>query len=271
MPLAEGPPVRFYLQLLPVLLLLFLALPAMGQEFREAEEDEIETDRDAFTRSPRLVAPGRLVLESSYIFLDQDAEFEGHLYPDLLARYGLCDWLELRLGWNYEVGKFHQLAPAGAERVEEGLGIYGVKLFLTSAEAWRPDSSLIIVGTTPTSGESNDTDFSLEYAFGWRLPSKLELESQVRYFQLAEEDDRFNEWAPSVVLKAPIMCTRAKAHVEYFALFSDGRSEAYQQHYVGPGIHFLITPNIEIGTRVFWGLSDDSAEFTCLNGGGVRF
>ena len=262
---------RFHQLVLAVFLLPAACMPMLGQESPEGEEDEIETDRDAFTRSPRIVAPGRLVLESSYVFLDQDAEFEGHLYPDLLARYGVCDWLELRLGWNYESGKFHHLAHAGAEQVEEGLGIYGVKLFLTSAEGWRPDSSLIIVGTTPTSGESNDTDFSLEYTFGWKLPNTWELESQIRYFQLAEEEDRFNEWAPSVVLKAPLMCGRAKTHVEYFGLFSDGRSENYQQHYVGPGIHFLITPDIEIGTRVFWGVGEESAEFICLSGGGVRF
>ena len=132
---------RFHLPLLTFFLLILASMPAQGQEFSEGEEDEIETDRDAFTRSPRIVAPGRLVLESSYVFLDQDAEFEGHLYPDLLVSYGVCDWLELRLGWTYEVGKFHQLAHAGVERVEEGLGIYGVKLFLTSAEGWRPNSS----------------------------------------------------------------------------------------------------------------------------------
>lgn len=257
--------------LLTICLIVAGSASIYGQETMEGEEDEIETDRDAFTRSPRLVAPGRLVLESSYVFLDQDAEFDGHLYPDLLARYGVCDWLELRLGWTYEVGKFHQLAHPGAERVEEGLGIYGAKLFLTRAEGWLPDSSLILVGTTPTSGESNDTDFSLEYTFGWRLPNKLDVESQIRYFQLAEEEDHFNEWAPSIVVKAPLMCGRAKAHIEYFGLFSDGRAEEYQQHYVGPGIHFLITPDIEIGSRVFWGLGQDSADFTCLSGVGLRF
>ena len=134
-----------------------------------------------------------------------------------------------------------------------------------------PDSSLIIVGTTPTSGESNDTDLSFEYTFGWKLPNKLELEGQLRHFQLAEEEDHFSEWAPSIVLKAPLMCGRAKAHIEYFGLFSRDREEDYRQHYIGPGIHFLITPNIEIGTRVFWGLGGDSAEFFCLSGAGIRF
>ena len=264
----EAAIMRFVFPLFAVLLVLNVSVAVLAQE---AEEDEIETDRDAFTRSPRIVAPGRLVLEGSYIFFDQDAEYEGHVYPDLLARYGVNDWLELRLGWTYEEGKFHQLAHAGAEKIEEGLSIYGAKLFVTSAQGWRPDSSLVIVGTTPTSGESNDTDFSLEYTFGWKLAHELDLESQIRYFKLAEEHDHFNEWAPSVVLKGPFFCDRAKAHVEYFVLCSEGREENYQQHYVGPGIHFLLTPNFEIGTRVFWGMGDDAAEFACLSGIGVRF
>jgi hypothetical protein len=67
------------------------------------------------------------------------------------------------------------------------------------------------------------------------------------------------------------LCGRAKAHVEYFGLFSDGRGENYQQHYTGPGIHFLLTPNVEVGARVFWGMSEDSAEFIANTGFGVRF
>ena len=254
-----------------IFLLLTGISPSYGQEMAEVEEDEIETDRDAFTRSPRTVSPGRFVVEGSYTFLDQDAEFDGHLYPDLLVRYGASDWLELRGGWTYESAKYHQLAHPGSEKAEEGISNYGAKLYVTRACGWRPDSSLIVSGYTPTSGESNDTDVSLEYAFGWKLPNTLELESQIRWFALSEEADRFSEWAPSVVLKAPFLYGKAKAHVEYFSLLSDGRENEYVQHYAGPGLHFLLTPNIEIGARVFWGLSDDSAEFVSNAGMGVRF
>jgi hypothetical protein len=33
----------------------------------------------------------------------------------------------------------------------------------------------------------------------------------------------------------------------------------------------LVTPNVEIGARVFWGLSADSADFICNAGMGLRF
>jgi hypothetical protein len=212
-----------------------------------------------------------MVVEGSYTFLDQDAEFDGNLFPDMLARFGLTDILEVRLGWNYEMGKYHHLAPVGAERSEEGLLIYGAKVFLTEARGWLPDSSVIVSGYTPTSGESNDTDLSLEYAYGWKWNEGWELDGGLRWISLAEEEDHFTEWAPSVVVKAPLCSPRLNAHVEYFCLLSVDREENYQQHYVGPGSHYLITPNLEIGARVFWGLSADSAEFISNVGMGVRF
>lgn len=248
-----------------VILLIGLCGAACGQE------DHIETDRDSFTRSPRTVAAGRTIVEGSYTYLDQDAEFDGHLYPDLLVRFGVSKWFEARLGWTYEMGKFHHLAPDDADRVEEGLLTYGAKVQLTEASAWLPDSSLAATGYTPTSGESNDTDFSLEYAFGWEWGHGWELDGGLRWFALIEEDDHFAEWAPSMVLKAPVAGERLNVHVEYFSLCSVNRHEDYEQHYVGPGAHFLITPNLEVGSRVFWGLSEDAAEFICNVGMGVRF
>lgn len=248
-----------------LLTLLALASPLLAQE------DHIETDRDSFTRSPRIVPETRTVVEGSYTFLEQEGEHNGHLYPDLLVRYGLQERLELRLGWTYESGKLNHLAPESAEKVEEGLMIYGAKLFVTETEGWVPDSSIIVSGYTPTSGESNDTDFSVEYALGWEWGEGWELDWGLRWFSLVEEEDHFTEWAPSVVFKGPVGSPRINAHVEYFCQLSTDREEDYQLHYFGPGAHYLITPDIEIGARVFWGLNRDAADFVCNVGMGVRF
>lgn len=234
-------------------------------------EDHIETDRDSFTRSPKVVERRRWVVEGSYTFLDQEAEYDGHLYPDLLMRYGALDWLELRLSWTYEVGKFHHLSHDGAEKVEEGIALFGAKVQLTTADGWTPASAFVGTGYAPTSGESNDMDFSFEYAAGWELPNRWEFDVGLRWFSLAEEQDHFTEWAPSAVLKTPLLLERANFHVEYFSLLSVDREVDYQQHYFGPGAHYLLTPNLEVGARVFWGLNEDSARFVCNAGLGVRF
>jgi hypothetical protein len=237
----------------------------------EGRENSIETDRNTFTRSPRVVEQSRWIVEGSYSFLEQDAAYDGHLFPDLLARYGITDWLELRAGWTYEIGKFHHLLHEEAEKVEEGIATYGAKVQLTAGDGWIPTSALIGTGYTPTSGGSNDTDFSLEYAAGWELPGCWDVVAGLRWFTLTEEDDRFTEWAPSVVLKTHLLSERVGVHVEYFTLLSVNRDENYQQHYIGPGAHYLLTPNWEIGARVFWGLSEDSVRFLCNVGMGFRF
>ena len=62
--------------------------------------EEIETDRDAFTFAPTTVAVGRTILEMSYSFIDNRVGPEAHSVPELLARFGMGERIELRLGAN---------------------------------------------------------------------------------------------------------------------------------------------------------------------------
>lgn len=73
--------------------MVVVAPVAIAQE-REAEH--IETDRDSFTPSTVTARRGRLVVESAYSFIDNRDVLETHSLPELLARYGVTDWLELR-------------------------------------------------------------------------------------------------------------------------------------------------------------------------------
>ena len=91
-----------------------------------------------------------------------------------------------------------------------------------------------------------------------------------RYATASEGQDRFDTWAPSAILKYHIT-ERANVHGEYFGLFSANKSEDFAKHYVSPGVHYLITPNIEVGVRVGWGLNDQSSRFFSNVGFGVRF
>jgi len=209
-------------------------------------------------------------MEGSYTILTNSGGPNGYIYPDFLARVGANDWLELRIGWNYEDGK-SLTGPAVEEGEEEGIINYGAKLLLTKASGWLPDSSLILTGYSPTSGPSNDTDFSLEYAVGWKAERGYEFDMGLRWIALAEEEDHFQEWAPSAVFKMPVFSDRLNAHVEYFSLNSVQREDDYGRAYAGPGIHYLLTRNMEIGTRVFWGMNRDAADFIANAGLGIRF
>ncbi len=107
-----------------------------------------------------------MVLESSYSFIDNRIVYDTHSLPEIIARFGIGNHLELRFGFNYEVG---------------GAG-------------------------SSTSGNVPD-DF---------------------------EEDNFNVWSPSTVLKVPFG-EKWKAYAEYFGVFTDGRKKESTQYYGSNG------------------------------------
>ncbi|MAT73240.1 MAG: peptidyl-tRNA hydrolase [Planctomycetaceae bacterium] len=244
----------------------------------EGGEDEIETDRDSFTPATTTAGDGLWIVEAAYSFIDNRGVPETHSYPELLVRRGVDDWLELRLGWNYEVGGAGSPVSGNvpsdfgeeAEIERESRIFYGAKAVLTRQSGWQPESAVIVQGLPPTSGESNDTQLSTTYIFGWITEGGAVWDSAIRYSTSSAEEDDFNVWAPSTVLKVPFG-ERWKAHVEYFGIFSDGREEETTQHYFSPGAHYLVTPNFEVGVRVGWGLNDQSAKFFSNAGIGWRY
>lgn len=257
----------------------------------EAEEEEhIETDRDSFTPATTTVGRGRLVVESAYTFVDNRNVAETHSYPETILRFGLSERLELRVGWNYEVGGAGNSTsgqgeggaeepelPGGMGGTEEGPKIeraarmaYGAKLALMKQEGFLPESAVILQGFTPTEGPSTTTTFVGSYVLGWKLLSDMKLDAGVRYGTAEEEGDRFGNFAPSVVLRVP-MGERWTAHAEWFGIFSDHRETDAELQYASPGLHYLVTPDFEVGVRVGWGLTDQSAKFFCNSGIGVRF
>jgi hypothetical protein len=92
----------------------------------------------------------------------------------------------------------------------------------------------------------------------------------MRYSYDSSDGDHFNIWAPSTVLKIPVG-ERWKVHGEYFGVISQGRARDRSQHYFSPGVHYLLTSDLEIGIRVGWGLNEDAANFFSNIGMGWRY
>lgn len=256
-----------------------LGRPEGGEgEVENPFADAIETDRDSFTPTTATVAPLRVVLESSYSFIDNRGRPETHSFPELLVRVGVTEWLELRFGWNYEVGGGGN-AISGTEGDDVFLGggvqeetrlLYGFKVGVTPQASFLPRSAIIVQGLTPTSGEGNNTELTAAYVFGWELPERWKLDAAIRYGTASEEKDHFAVWAPSAVLRVPVG-ERVNLHAEYFGLFSRDKAANFTKHFVSPGVHVLLTPDVEVGVRVGWGLNDQSSRFFANTGIGWRF
>jgi hypothetical protein len=267
------------MRLLTVISAASLALAASVALAQEGEQDHIETDRDSFTPATTVAGHGRLIVESAYSFIDNTEAAETHSFPELIGRYGVSDWLELRFGANYEVGgEGNPISGSGGEigELEEG-GIeseakvfYGFKAALTEQNGWMPRSAAILHGNTPTSGAETATLLVATYVWGYTLVEGWEWDSAIRYGNGAIEEDGFNRWAPSTVLKTEF-AENWMGHIEYFGIFTDGRAEKLSQSYISPGVHHLLTPDFELGVRVGWGLGGDAANFFSNVGVGVRF
>jgi hypothetical protein len=249
----------------------------------EAERDEIETDRDSFTPATTITGRRRLILESAHTFIDNRGIKETHSFPELLLRYGLSERIELRLGWNYEVGGAGNEvsgAEAGEADAVGGSGLlreytlsYGAKFRITDQANWAPRSALILQGFTPTGGSadaSTDTQVVATYVAGWQFSNRWKFDTALRYGTGSEEDDHFHLWAPSAVVKVPIG-ERVAAHVEYFGIYTTDKAVNSTKHFISPGLHVLLTPDLEVGFRLGWGLNDQSARFFSNVGVGLRF
>jgi hypothetical protein len=244
----------------------------------ETEEDEIETDRDSFTPASTTVGKQRIVFESAYSFIDNRNVPETHSLPELLVRYGLTEFMEMRFGTNYEIGGAGNPISANIpddlsseQELEEETNVsYGVKFSLTEQIGFKPSSAFLVQAFTPVNGEATDTHLVATYIGGWKFHKNWTWDSAIRYSTGSSEEDHFNVWAPSTVLKVQV-CQRWNAHIEYFGVFSEGRELESTQHFISPGVHYLVTPNMEIGTRFGWGLNDQSPNFFANVGGGYRY
>src|SRR6185369_11271851 len=99
-----------------------LAVPSEALEngeLDEEEEDEIETDRDSFTPATTTAGYRRLIVESAWSFIDNRRVPDTNSLPELVTRYGVNDWLELRLGWNWEAGGAPNNVSSGGSDPEE--------------------------------------------------------------------------------------------------------------------------------------------------------
>ena len=245
----------------------------------EEEAEEFETDRDSFTPAKSIVKRGGLLVETAYSFIDNKRSAETHSSPELLLRYGWLENVELRLGWNYEIGgsgnpisgniSDFEEEEAGALE-EEAKFLYGAKFFLTEQRGWTPQSSFILQGYTPTFGESNLSTLSATQVFGWKLRNGWAWDNALRFGTSGFEGDDFNVWSPSTVLRIPLSA-RSIAHVEYFGAMTEGRERETTQHFFSSRAHYLLTRNLELGVRTGWGLNEQSPNFFANTGIGWLF
>ncbi len=238
-------------------------------------DDFIETDRNSFTIARVTPGANRLIVESSFSYINLAGEKATYSFPELLLRYGIGDRFELRLGWNYEAGQ--ERVPGGgtiggffAANAEQQL-YYGFKTVLTKQSGWLPGSAVFLQGHTPTGGPQSVSQLRTGYVVGWTLPNRWDFDAALRFGTDKDEEGGYTLWAPSAVLKIPLTANeRWFSHVEYFGVFTQGKENDTSRNFVDIGLHHLLTPNFEIGGMVAFGPHSGGLNLVTNVGIGIR-
>ncbi len=258
---------------------------AMQQAEGDAESDEkhrednIETDRNSFTFSPFTPGRDRFIIESAYSYISIGQEGAKHSFPETVFRYGVADRLELRFGYNYEIGR----ASAAAEGDLGGnFGInaeqqvfYGFKYAVSRQKQrfrFMPHSAFLAQGHTPVGSIEGHTQIRMGYAWGWELPNGWTFDQGIRFGTDREREDGYTLWAPSAVLRIPFgREKRWFTHVEYFGLMTQAKEHDFSKQFIDTGLHYFITPDIEVGTVVAFGINNQTSGTLINVGFGIRF
>ena len=257
-----------------------VAVVSQGVSAREAggRTGDLGTDRDAFTPSAHTVAPGTVLSEGSYVFIDNPAGLPTNNYPELLVRVGGNDWFEWRFGVNYGVGSQGNIVTSvevgegrlDGGRLYESSVLYGFKADVSDQDGLLPESCFIMEASTPTYGDVFGTVPVATYVAGYELPAGCRLDASIRYAYTEGLFNWFDRWSPSVILRVPLT-DRWEVHAEYFDTLTKRNVVDVNRAFFSPGFHYLITKHFEIGLRVGWGVTRAAAPFFSDAGFGWRW
>ncbi|MFW6198305.1 MAG: transporter [Acidobacteriota bacterium] len=256
--------------LLPAIVVLLMSAPALAQQ--EGEAEPLVTDRPDATESSETVRPGRVQLEGGYTFLDSGA-VEEHSLGEVLARVGIVERLELRVGLN----SFTWLqTPAGrvSGLSDTSIGLKAKVLQGRGTGLRHPTVAVLASTTLPTGADELSSDAAepeLRIAAAWELSDRVGLSSNVGWGWLNDPatDQRFHELLGSVALGYGID-DRWGAFVEYFGFYPEDEAGP-DENFVDGGLTYLLTPDLQLDGRVGYRLDGAGDDFFVGFGTSVRW
>ncbi len=259
---------------------------------RAQDEDEpIRTDRPDFTETSSTVGRGVVQIEGGYTFIYDDAPdgtvTKAHSAPETLFRIGLCEWLEMRIAWNYAWERVDDGATITDDDGAEDL-YFGAKIELAEQERLLPELAIILQGTAPTGAKafsSAHTEYGLNLVYSWDLPNEWSIAGSTGFDSSTEHaggvllfpavvpgaaTDRHFVYHQSISLGVPLT-DKLSMYIEYFGLYTYGRDSDFPENYTDGGFTYLVTNNFQLDVRAGVGLNENANDFFTGAGAGVRF
>ncbi len=236
---------------------LLIAPTAVAQE-----EDPLVGDRPDFTESAITIAPGRVQIEAGVTFTDDDST-ESYEIGEVLARIGLTERLELRVGLNSYARVEPRRGRDQSGFVDSSLGI---KLTLGEYAGW---TTAVLASTSLPTGSSEFRESRLQpdavLAAERDLTDNVSIGTNLGYAYASDGGRRFGEAFASVAVGIGITeTTGAFFEIYGFARASAGGPETY---FFDTGVTHALGPNLQVDVRIGTGLN--SAAEDLFVGAGV--
>jgi len=220
----------------------------------QASRGPITTDRPDFTESSAVVGRGVVQLESGWTLSTARSPDGGrsHSWPELLARVGVSQRVELRAG--QALSSTEPGGGAGFTALED---LYiGTKISLGSQVGARPELAIMLQATFPTGDDRLSADRTLPggaLLASWELGGSWSLATGL---QVNRHEVTGIEIGPSVAAGFGIS-DRLGVYAEWFALQQTGGDGGVASpHYANAGASFRITPDVQVDGRIGFGLND---------------
>jgi len=243
-----------------LILFLLMAVPS-GVAAQKSDDEPLVTDRPDFTESSETIHPRRVQLEFGYTF-DRSGDVETHTVGEILARVGVRDNLELRLGIN----SYANIDSPGGELSGPEDTFLGLKIKLLEGQGEHSEAvpHIALVGGTsvPTGGDEITTDewepeFVLSLA--WDLSERFALGSNLGFAYLAAGEDRFRQ-VSGIIALGYSLSGKVGTYVEYYGFLPSGE-DVPNTGYLNGGFTYLVNNDFQLDIRAGVGHNDPDPEY----------
>lgn len=254
-------------------LCLGLASLAFGAAPAAAQLPFVQADRPGVATPPTLIPRGTVQVEGGVEFRREtggdDEPDQGTLeLPDLLVRFGVLEWLELRLEAD---GLLHEFRDGAGDRTLGSDLELAAKLGLLEQRRFLPKTSLLLALSLPVGSEpvtSDGFDPTLEGLYEWELGEETVVVVNTGFSgptQGSDDDRRIFEFDPRIALERQLT-EGLGAFIEYYGEIKTGG--VADEHSMDGGVS-LRTPGRRVQFDVSGGGGLNSAAPDWFVGAGV--
>ena len=229
------------------------------------ERDRLVTDRPHISEATSLVGLGRVQLETGYSFFREESagvRTDTHSFPEPLLRIGmLAEWFELRLGYNYLVETTR--GPQNQKTRLSGSDdmLLAAKLALVKQRGILPDITIFPQFRLPTGSNAFSADRILpgvNIAYCWAINEFVELECNTVFNKKRDETGHIYTELLQTANVEYDLGEKWMGFTEYLAFVPSSAVSADFTHYFHYGLHYFVTPDVQIDVHSSVGLNESS-------------